>query len=112
MIRRHFIGGIILLNKSKDTKPMMDRIKLKLPIVGDIFFKSAMARSNRTLASLVESGVPIPKSLEMTAEVSDNAVIAGGYTALRDAAQTLRSRGHKGAAELLMGERAAAAYRR
>lgn len=32
--------------------------------------------------------------------------------ALRDAAQTLRSRGHKGAAELLMGERAAAAYRR
>lgn len=82
-----FIAAIVLLNKSKDTKPMMDRIKLKLPIVGDIFFKSAMARSNRTLASLVESGVPILKSLEMTSEVSDNAVIAGGYTALRDAAR-------------------------
>jgi hypothetical protein len=34
------------------------------------------------------------------------------HSALRDVAQTLRSRGHKGAAELLMGERAAAAYRR
>ena len=34
------------------------------------------------------------------------------HSALRDAAQTLRSRGHKGAAELLMGEPAAAAYRR
>jgi hypothetical protein len=34
------------------------------------------------------------------------------HSALREAAQTLRSRGHKGAADLLMGERAAAAYRR
>lgn len=82
-----FIAGIVLLNKNKDTKPMMDRIKLKLPIVGDIFFKSAMARSNRTLASLVDSGVPILKSLEMTSEVTDNAVIGAGYTALRDAAR-------------------------
>ena len=82
-----FIAMIVLLNKNKDTKPMMDRIKLKLPLVGDIFFKSAMARSNRTLASLVDSGVPILKSLEMTSEVTDNAVIGAGYTALRDAAR-------------------------
>ncbi len=82
-----FIATIVLLNKNKDTKPMMDRIKLKLPLVGDIFFKSAMARSNRTLASLVDSGVPILKSLEMTSEVTDNAVIGAGYTALRDAAR-------------------------
>lgn len=34
------------------------------------------------------------------------------HSALRDAAQTLRSRGHKGAADLLMGDHAAAAYRR
>ncbi|MBL3540667.1 type II secretion system F family protein, partial [Aminivibrio sp.] len=59
----------------------------KLPLVGDIFFKSAMARSNRTLASLVDSGVPILKSLEMTSEVTDNAVIGRAYTALRDAAR-------------------------
>ncbi|GAB1426753.1 type II secretion system F family protein [Aminivibrio sp.] len=76
-----FIAAIVLLAKNKDTKPTMDRIKLKLPIVGDIFFKSAMARSNRTTASLVESGVPILKSLEMTSEVTDNAVIGAGYTA-------------------------------
>ena len=81
--------GIVvsMLAKNKDTKPAMDALKLKLPLVGDIFFKSAMARSNRTLASLVDSGVPILKSLEMTAEVTDNAVIGKAYTSLRDAAR-------------------------
>lgn len=82
-----FIMSVVMMNKNKNTKPLIDRIKLKLPLVGDIFFKSAMARSNRTLSSLVESGVPILKSLEMTAEVTDNAVIGKAYTALRDAAR-------------------------
>lgn len=82
-----FIMSVVMMNKNKNTKPLIDRIKLKLPLVGDIFFKSAMARSNRTLSSLVESGVPILKSLEMTAEVTDNAVIGRAYTALRDAAR-------------------------
>lgn len=82
-----FIMGIGMMNKNKNTKPTMDALKLRLPMVGDIFFKSAMARSNRTLSSLVESGVPILKSLEMTAEVTDNAVIGRAYTALRDAAR-------------------------
>ncbi len=82
-----FIAAVVMLNQNKETKPIIDRIKLKLPIVGDIFFKSAMARSNRALASLVEAGVPILKALEMTSEVSDNAVIAAGYIALRDAAR-------------------------
>lgn len=78
---------VSMLAKNKDTKPAMDAMKLKLPLVGDIFFKSAMARSNRTLASLVDSGVPILKSLEMTSEVTDNAVIGKAYTSLRDAAR-------------------------
>ena len=79
--------AVSMLAKNKDTKPAMDAMKLRLPMVGDIFFKSAMARSNRTLASLVDSGVPILKSLEMTAEVTDNAVIGKAYTSLRDAAR-------------------------
>ena len=84
-----FLFGVVvsMLAKNKDTKPAMDAMKLKLPLVGDIFFKSAMARSNRTLASLVDSGVPILKSLEMTSEVTDNAVIGKAYTSLRDAAR-------------------------
>lgn len=81
------LGGAYMLGRNKHTRLVVDRIKLKLPLVGDICFKSVMARSNRTLASLVDSGVPILKALEMTAEVSDNAVIGAAYTTLRDAAR-------------------------
>jgi len=78
---------IIWMNKNRQTRPYLDRVKLKLPILGDIFFKSIMARSNRTLASLVDAGVPILRALEMTSEVTNNDVIARAYTVLRDAAR-------------------------
>ncbi len=82
-----FVVLVILMNRNKTTRPLLDRIKLRLPIVGDIIFKSIMARSNRTLSSLVESGVPILRALDMTADVSDNFLVSNGYTALRDAAR-------------------------
>jgi type IV pilus assembly protein PilC len=78
---------IIWMNKNRQTRPYLDRVKLKLPILGDIFFKSIMARSNRTLASLVDAGVPILRALEMTSEVTNNDVIGRAYTVLRDAAR-------------------------
>ncbi len=82
-----FFMLIIWMNKNRQTRPYLDRVKLKLPILGDIFFKSIMARSNRTLASLVDAGVPILWALEMTSEVTNNDVIARAYTVLRDAAR-------------------------
>ena len=82
-----FFMLIIWMNKNRQTRPYLDRVKLKLPILGDIFFKSIMARSNRTLASLVDAGVPILWALEMTSEVTNNDVIGRAYTVLRDAAR-------------------------
>jgi type IV pilus assembly protein PilC len=82
-----FFMLIIWMNKNRQTRPYLDRVKLKLPILGDIFFNSIMARSNRTLASLVDAGVPILWALEMTSEVTNNDVIARAYTVLRDAAR-------------------------
>lgn len=81
------IGVLVLMNRNPDTKPILDRAKLRLPLVGDIFYKSIMARSNRTLASLMDAGVPILKSLEMTAQVTDNAPVSDAYLKLRDAAR-------------------------
>jgi len=82
-----FIVLVVLMNRNSATRPLLDRIKLRLPLVGDIIFKSIMARSNRTLSSLVESGVPILRALDMTADVSDNYLVSTGYTALREAAK-------------------------
>lgn len=82
-----FFMLLLWMNRNKATRPYMDTLKIHLPLVGAIVFKSIMARSNRTLSSLVESGVPILRALDMTAEVSDNAVVSKGYLQLRDSAR-------------------------
>jgi type IV pilus assembly protein PilC len=78
---------VILLNRFESTKPIMDRIKLKLPVVGGLIYEAIMARTNRTLSSLVQAGVPILMALEMTAGVAGNHVIASAYEELREAAR-------------------------
>lgn len=53
----------------------IDYILLKVPILGDIFRKIAVARFSRTLSTLLSSGVPILQSLEITARTSGNVII-------------------------------------
>jgi len=52
-----------------------DRIMLKLPIIGTLARKSAVARFTRTLGTLLSSGVSILDGLEITARTSGNRVI-------------------------------------
>ena len=93
------VFALIMMNKLDSTRPLMDRFKLRIPIVGMIMYKAIMARALRTLATLVESGVPILSSLEMTANVSNNSVVRTGFEDLRLAAR----RGHSlGAAAMDM----------
>jgi type IV pilus assembly protein PilC len=54
---------------------VVDRIVLKLPVMGDVMQKIAVARFCRTLATLISSGVPILDGLEITARTSGNAII-------------------------------------
>ena len=82
-----FIFAIIIFNRLSATKPMMDKIKLKLPLFGDIIYKAIMARTNRTLSALVEAGVPILMALEMTSEVADNSVVEKAYVNMGEAAR-------------------------
>jgi type IV pilus assembly protein PilC len=53
-----------------------DTMKLKVPIFGPLFHKTALARFSRVLGVLNRSGVPILYSLEVTAEVVSNSVIS------------------------------------
>ncbi len=61
----------------------VDAVVLKLPILGDILRKIAVARFCRTLATLISSGVPILDGLEITAKTSGNAVIERAIMATR-----------------------------
>jgi type IV pilus assembly protein PilC len=53
----------------------IDKMLLKLPILGIVLKKIAVARFCRTLATLVSSGVPILEGLDITAKTSGNAII-------------------------------------
>ncbi len=54
----------------------IDTMKLRLPIVGDLYRKVAISRFTRTLGTLLGSGVPILQSLDITKEVAGNRILA------------------------------------
>src|SRR5487761_2200390 len=53
----------------------IDRVLLKLPLMGILLRKIAVARFTRTLGTLISSGVPILEGLDITARTAGNAVI-------------------------------------
>lgn len=62
-------------SKTSSGRLNVDRVKLKLPLLGDLFRKSAIARFSRTLSTLISSGVSILDALDITARASGNRVI-------------------------------------
>jgi len=62
---------------------VVDAVMLKLPVLGDILRKIAVARFCRTLSTLISSGVPILDGLEITAKTSGNAVVEDSIMATR-----------------------------
>ena len=62
---------------------VIDRTTLRMPILGDILRKIAVARFCRTLATLISSGVPILDGLEITARTSGNAIIEDAVMSTR-----------------------------
>jgi type IV pilus assembly protein PilC len=61
----------------------LDGILLKLPVLGMVMKKIAVARFCRTLSTLVSSGVPILEGLSITAKTSGNAVVEDAIMATR-----------------------------
>lgn len=82
------VAVLVWALKSPITKPFMDRLKLKLPVIKTLVFKSSMARASQALASLVSAGVPILRGLEMAEEVAGNDVIRSGFADLQSSAKS------------------------
>src|SRR5512133_324395 len=61
--------------KTPDGKLALDKLMLKMPVLGDVIRKSAVSRFTRTLGTLISSGVSILDGLEITAKTSGNRVI-------------------------------------
>ncbi|MBX7258569.1 MAG: type II secretion system inner membrane protein GspF [Candidatus Hydrogenedentes bacterium] len=78
------IIGIKLIAKIPITKRIMDRVVLKMPLVGDLVTKVAVARFSRTLGTLITSGVPILQSLRITKETIGNEVVENAIQKVHD----------------------------
>jgi type IV pilus assembly protein PilC len=73
------VGGAVLYNwyyATENGKRVVDGVMLKIPVLGDVLLKGAVARFTRTLGTLIASGVPILGGLEITARTAGNKVIA------------------------------------
>ena len=88
------IGGTIALQRYHKTyrgRRVIDGLMLKIPIIGMLLRKIAVARFCRTLATLTSSGVPILDGLEITAKTSGNAIIEDAVMAVRKAVEEGRT---------------------
>jgi type IV pilus assembly protein PilC len=61
----------------------LDKLKLKIPVIGELVQKMAISRFSRTLGTLVNSGVPVLRALEIVSETAGNVVIAKAVTDAR-----------------------------
>ncbi len=72
-------------------KYFFDALLLKVPLVGPLLRKIAVARFTRTLGTLISSGVPILEGLDITARTSGNAVIERAIQSVRKAVESGRN---------------------
>jgi type IV pilus assembly protein PilC len=70
-----FIFGLKAYRKTIAGLRHTDAIMLKMPIIGDLLRKVAVARFTRTLGTLISSGVPILDALEICAKTAGNMII-------------------------------------
>lgn len=81
------IGTIVFAMKAwyKTEKGLhfIDGLTLKLPVLGQILRKIAVARFSRTLSTLLSSGVPILESLEITARTAGNVIVSEAIQKVR-----------------------------
>jgi type IV pilus assembly protein PilC len=79
--------GIKFWGKTPNGRYRLDAIKLRIPIIGDLSMKMSVARFSRTFGTLINSGVPVLRSLEIVGETMGNAVLT---KAIDDARGSIR----------------------
>jgi len=83
------IGTFFYFQKrSRPMRHFLDRMSLKMPIIGPILQKAAIARYARTLATMFAAGVPLVEALESVAGATGNIVYEIGVLKLRDEVST------------------------
>ncbi len=86
------IGGTIAYKKmrakSADFRLRADKIKLRIPVFGELFKKVAISRFTRTLGLLLRAGVPVLQALDIVAGATGNEVLARAALSVRDSVKS------------------------
>lgn len=69
----------------------IDALILRIPVLGNVMRKIAVARFTRTLGTLLSSGVPMLEAMDITAFTSGNAVVENAILSVRKAVETGRT---------------------
>lgn len=82
------IGSVVGLleakKRSRKVQHFLDRLVLKLPVIGDIQRKGAIARFSRTLATMFKAGVPLVEAMVSVAGASGNIVYSEATIEMKD----------------------------
>jgi len=73
------IGSVVLIkifSRTDRGKYAIDSAKLRLPIFGDLILKTSVSRFARTFGTLISSGVPVLRALEIVSDTAGNRVIS------------------------------------
>jgi type IV pilus assembly protein PilC len=83
--------GIRFWYRTPQGRLFIDSFILKLPLLGTLMRKIAVARFTRTLGTLITSGVPMLEAMDITARTSGNAVIERAILTVRKAIESGRT---------------------
>jgi type IV pilus assembly protein PilC len=81
------VGLVVMLQryyKTDNGRLQVDRLLLKVPVLGMVIRKGSVARFTRTLGTLISSGVPILSGLEITARTAGNRVVENAVMSTRE----------------------------
>ncbi len=81
-------GFVYFKKRSKKMREILDRVVLKLPIIGPILNKAAIARYARTLSTMFAAGVPLVEALESVAGATGNIVYENAVLRMKDEVAT------------------------
>jgi type IV pilus assembly protein PilC len=85
LIRQHILAGLGVLvvailglryyYKTEKGRKVIDRLLLRVPVIGELIRKVSVAKFTRTLGTLVSSGIPILDGLDITAKTAGNTIV-------------------------------------
>src|SRR5207342_278668 len=78
------VGFMTIFKRSEKIQHGVDRLMLKLPVIGQILHQSAIARFSRTLALTFKAGVPLVEALDITSGATGSIVYGEAIKRIRD----------------------------